>query len=136
MAGLINDSRGLAYYGTTDLSAKKGYIVKKVLDTTIKVSIAGASDFPDGYVEVGKNTTLPSTINAFRPGERVGLVCGDTHAAIALADEVCLAADGEVIKLPTSTGTYEVIGKAESALASNTVGGVIVCVNRRTVTVA
>lgn len=136
MAGLINNSKGLAYFGKADYSALKGSIVTLELDTTIKAGLATATSYPDGYIEVGKKVTEPCTINAFYPGDRVGIPVGATHAAIAVGDLVTMSADGTVIKAPTTgAGTYTIIGMAETALALDTAGFVTVRVAIREFTI-
>lgn len=137
MAGLTNDSVGLAYYGTADFSAKKGYLVTLGLSGgEMKATLATAGANPDGYVEAGYTTAKKSTINAMVEGNRVGCIAIATNAAIAIGDEVVTTAGGTIDKLPTSAGSYVVVGRAESAADAESGAEVIVRLKRRLVTVS
>lgn len=69
-------------------------------------------------VESGKSTTLhgPGSIEAIESDGSGTVSVGDEVIAVAGAS---LAASGRMKKLPATTGTYYVVGKALSAVAAN-----------------
>lgn len=82
------------------------------------VALAGVSDIPLG-VATDEPAAAEDPVNVALLGAHAGTLLGVASAAITAGDLVVAAANGKLRTLPTSAGTYHIVGRAIAAAGAD-----------------
>ena len=119
---LVNvDPNGQATFPTADAAFTSRYLIAKRGTSATSINICGAADVPLGIVEdeTPSDSDLNYPLNVALLGAIKGTRRVIASAAISAGDFIVPAAGGKVRTLPTSAGTYYVIGQAFAAATAD-----------------